>query len=364
MIWYAVLIPVSFLLVYLAKTSPAIVESLYSMGIYRSISQPLSKITGIFGFSLAEMLFYAFVFWSVIKLINLLRALFTYDKKLIIKLSSQVIAVISILLFLFVALWGLNYYRLPLSHTTGLDKSGFTKEDLEQLCIYLIEEANRYRNYIKEDPKGVMMLAEGKRHVISRANIGYKNMSDAYPMLMGEYGKPKIVLSSKLMSYTGIAGIFFPFTIEANVNGDMPDASFPSSIAHEMAHQRGYAREDEANFISYLTCTANPDIEYKYSGTILALIHSTNALYRVDREKAIEIRELYNPGLQRDLEDINSYWRKFDGPVERASNKINDTYLKANNQKDGVASYGRMVDLLLSYYKLNKTTFNGGDNLR
>ncbi|MPN42576.1 hypothetical protein SDC9_190133 [bioreactor metagenome] len=153
------------------------------------------------------------------------------------------------------------------------------------------------------------------------------------------------------MSYAGIAGIFSPFTIEANVNGDLPEVMLPSTIAHEMAHQRGYAREDEANFISFLTCMASPDIEYKYSGTILALIHSINALHGVDKDKALELAEEYSPGLERDLADINAYWKKFEGPIERTSTRLNNTYLKANNQKDGVKSYGRMVDLLLSYYK-------------
>lgn len=358
MIWFVILIPISFALITLAKAFPQIIELIYSMKIYRFISQPLSKITGVIRFSLGEILFYIFIVWIAIKLFNFLKALFLNDKRLVFRCLKQIASVLSLLLFLFVSLWGLNYYRLPLAQTANLDNANFTKEDLEQLCIYLIEEANSYRTDIKEDPSGVMRLSQGKIYSISKADLGYKNLSADYPMLKGNYGKPKIVLASKLMSYAGIAGIFFPFTIEANVNGDVPDASFPSNIAHEMAHQRGYAREDEANFISYLTCTANPDIEYKYSGTLLALIHSTNALYSVDPESSIELRQHYSLGLQRDLKDINNYWNQFDGPIERASNRLNNSYLKANNQKDGIASYGRMVDLLLSYYKLNETSFS------
>ena len=261
------------------------------------------------------------------------------------------IAALSILLFLFVMLWGLNYYRMPLSQFANLDTEDHTAEDLRKLCNYLIKEANSYRDKIKEDSGGVMKLSQNKNITISRAHLGYESISSQYPMLEGNYGKPKIVLGSKLMSYAGIAGIFFPFTIEANVNGDLPEVTLPSTIAHEMAHQRGYAREDEANFISFLACMASPDIEYKYSGTILALIHSINALHGVDKDKALELAEEYNPGLERDLADINAYWKKFEGPIERTSTRLNNTYLKANNQKDGVKSYGRMVDLLLSYYK-------------
>lgn len=351
MFWFAVLIPISFILVSLAKASPQAVEDLYSLGVYRYISQPLSKITGVAFLSLGELLFYTFIAWVVLKLFALARALFLKNKELLSKTIAQMIAALSILLFLFVMLWGLNYYRMPLSQSANLDTEDHTAEDLRKLCNYLIKEANSYRDKIKEDSGGVMKLSQNKNITISRAHLGYESISSQYPMLEGNYGKPKIVLGSKLMSYAGIAGIFFPFTIEANVNGDLPEVTLPSTIAHEMAHQRGYAREDEANFISFLTCMASPDIEYKYSGTILALIHSINALHGVDKDKALELAEEYSPGLERDLADINAYWKKFEGPIERTSTRLNNTYLKANNQKDGVKSYGRMVDLLLSYYK-------------
>jgi len=351
MTWIIMLIPVSLILVSLAKKSPNAIENLYSMGLYKVFSQPLSKLTGIFPFSLAELLFYGFVIWSGFMLYRIIKALIRYDINLIINAIKRVVIVLSILLFSFVSLWGLNYYRLPLSKTMSLDNMNYTKEDLEELCIYLIHKANSYRNDVKEDSRGVMQLSEGKRNALSKVFSGYESLSKKYPVFRGNYGKPKIVITSRLMSYAGIAGIFFPFTIEANVNGDVPDAMFPSNIAHEMAHQRGFAREDEANFISFLTCIYNDDIEYKYSGTLLALIHSVNALYKVDSDSAINLVSQYSPGVKRDLADINDYWKKFEGPVERASTKINNTYLKANNQKDGVQSYGRMVDLLLAYYK-------------
>jgi len=255
-------------------------------------------------------------------------------------------------------MWGLNYYRLPLSESMAIKIEGYSKEDLVRLSFYLIEKANSYREEIDEDSRGVMKLSQSKRKALNDAYSGYKNLSKEYQIFKGSYGKPKIVITSKLMSYAGIAGIFFPFTIEANVNGDVPDPVFPSNVTHEMAHQRGFAREDEANFISYLSCIYSDSIEYKYSGTLLALIHSMNALYKVDMDSAISLASQYSPGVRRDLEFVNSYWKKYEGPVERTSTKINNAYLKANNQKDGIQSYGRMVDLLLAYHKMKDNTFN------
>ncbi|SHI58849.1 DUF3810 domain-containing protein [Lutispora thermophila] len=351
MLWTAVLIPISLALIYAAKFYPNIIENIYSRRIYKFISQPLSKITGIFPFSLAELVFYIFFLWCIITLIKLLLSIIAVNKPMIFKLIKEIVAVLSILFFMFVSLWGLNYYRLPLSQSLNLTNGEYTKEDLKELCIYLIDKANTYRDDVKENSRGVMELSQGKRYAVSNAYKIYDNIAKKYPVFKGNYGKPKIVMASKLMSYAGIAGIFIPFTIEANVNGDMPDAVFPSSMIHEMAHQRGFAREDEANFIAFLTCIYSDDVDFKYSGTLLALIHSINTLYKVDKDAAVELTSQYGPGLKKDLANINAYWDKFEGPVERASTKLNNTYLKANNQKDGVQSYGRMVDLLLSYYE-------------
>ncbi len=115
-----------------------------------------------------------------------------------------------------------------------------------------------------------------------------------------------------------------------------------------MAHQRGFAREDEANYIAYLTSTYHPHKDFQYSGTLLALIHSMNAMYRYDKEKHSKLKSEYGAGLTRDLINMNNYWKKFEGSIERASTKMNDMYLKSNMQQDGVHSYGRMVDLLLA----------------
>ncbi len=97
----------------------------------------------------------------------------------------------------------------------------------------------------------------------------------------------------------------------------------------------------------------HPDVDFQYSGTLLALIHSTNALYLQDQTAFKEVRSKYSDGLNRDLQALNNYWKQYEGPVSDVSNKINDTYLKANNQSEGVQSYGRMVDLLLAEYRKN-----------
>jgi len=198
-----------------------------------------------------------------------------------------------------------------------------------------------------------MFIDGGYKTVFDRAIEGYDILSKDIKEVGGLYGKPKRILNSKFMSYAGISGIYSPFTFEANVNTLQPDSMIPSTASHEMAHQRGFAREDEANYIAYLTCKASPSKDFQYSGVLLGLIHSMNALYKYDKEAYFTLKEKYSEGVQADLKNINLFWSKYDGPIERTSTKINNAYLKSNYQKDGVYSYGRMVDLLIAEYQKN-----------
>ena len=73
-----------------------------------------------------------------------------------------------------------------------------------------------------------------------------------------------------MMSYTNFTGFFFPFTAEANVNTDFPPALFASTVAHELSHQRGVAKEQEANFTAVLASLYYGDADYCYSSCLLA----------------------------------------------------------------------------------------------
>ena len=122
-------------------------------------------------------------------------------------------------------------------------------------------------------------------------------------------------------------------------------------MCHELSHLRGFMREDEANFIGYLAFRQSESAEFQYSGVMLALVHSMNSLYSVDQDAFFALAQQYSPGVAMDFQYNNLYWQQFEGAVAEVSSKVNDSYLKANFQSDGVQSYGRMVDLLLADYR-------------
>ena len=129
---------------------------------------------------------------------------------------------------------------------------------------------------------------------------------------------------------------------------DNPFFVVPWTMAHELAHQCGFMREDEANFIAYLACKESDDALMRYSGYLLAYDNAVSALRKVDPEAASAIGSGLSAAVRRDLAQRAEHWAQYEGPVQDVSNAANDTYLKANNQADGMRSYGRMVDLLLA----------------
>lgn len=343
------------LLVHMISTNiPNIADSYeiyYAASLNKWTNGLLSLLTGAVKYSLGEFIFYAHVaavpIIALILLVKLFRGGF-------LKSVFRLVQYASILYILFMTLWGFNYGRQSIAVTMGFDVREYSKEELAMLTEHLIGEANKLRLFQLENAEGVMMTPSSYRDVFARAHKGYDAIGTEIKALSGIYGRPKAVLASELMLYTGITGVYFPFTAEANVNVAIPDLLLPATTLHEMAHQRGIAPEDEANFVAYITALAHPDKDFNYSGTVLALLHSMNALYRKDAAMAMALRETYSEGLSRDMAHYADFWRMYEGKTNEVADRVNDTYLKANRQEDGIQSYGRMVDLLLGHYIAQK----------
>ena len=134
------------------------------------------------------------------------------------------------------------------------------------------------------------------------------------------------------------------------MNVDSPACLLPANIAHELAHQRGIASEQECNFLAIAASTASDDVVYQYSGYLMGYIQLSNALYRADRERWAAVRGLLPETVLADLRYHSEYWAQFDGFTAQVSTKIYDSSLKSYGQADGIQSYGTVVDLLVAYY--------------
>ncbi|WP_444657964.1 DUF3810 domain-containing protein [Caproiciproducens sp. R2] len=349
--------PAALLLTLAAQNHPDFAEW-YANTIYPVLSRGVNRVTSLAPFSVMEVLIVLLCAGAVFYMIFFIAKIIHNRgkrRKIFSLFAINLICIASVLYFAFVVFCGINYYRYPFSQTCGLEIRPSSKVELTALCTGLANRANELRKGVRTDRNSVMRLnTEDMEATAKKARTAFDAVSGDYPLLRAGYGPPKPVFFSRLMSYCDTTGIFFPFTFEANVNVDIPDYSIPLTMCHELSHLRGYMREDEANFIGYLACEKSGDTDFRYSGTMLAYIYASNALYGTDPAAANQIYGTLSDGVRRDLENNSAYWKQFEGPVATAADHVNDSYLKANKQTDGIKSYGRMVDLLLAEYRAKK----------
>lgn len=359
------LLPIALIINYISTKFPAFVTNYYTYKINKVTVEILSNISAIFPFSIYEITMYAISISIIIFIISIIYYFIKDLNKLKIFLKNSLLNISSIICvayFLFIILWGINYNKLPLetiliNNYNSANKTNITSVDesiteLKKLYEYLVIKTNESRLLVLEDNNGIMKSNTDCKGMIQRASFGFDTIENLIPNLNGNYRSPKRVISSNLMSYTGITGIYFPFTGEANINTSNLDMSLPSTILHEMAHQRGYASEDEANFIAYLACINHPDSDFVYSGYRLALYHTSSVLSKLDRPSYDELKTNLSKDVISDMKYSNNYWSKYDGKISKTSDSFNNSYLKANGVQGGTENYSMMVNLLLTYYNL------------
>lgn len=332
---------------------PEFTEKVFSRGIFRLIGAPLGFVTSRLGVSLTEIAVIfalpAFVAYVVVFIRKFVRS--KNRKSIVIKHLKIIGWSLSLVLLMYMLMHGFNFFRLSASTLLDLDTSKKTPELLQQLCIDLAKKASFERESLPENAEGCTMLSQSLNKTLAKAGDGYKAIDGRYKFLKGTVTRAKPVRLSHWWSYTGISGMYMPVFAEANVNIDQPDSAIPATAAHELAHTRGFAREDECNFFACLSCFHHPMADYRYSGALMAYIYCSNALYSYDAELWKTAREHCSKGVIRDINQRNQYWKQFEGKVQKTSEKINDSFIQSHGVEDGVLSYNRIVELLLAYYE-------------
>ena len=349
---WLMLVPLGFALPLFAANNSAFINGFYAEKLYPFIAKTTQLFTSFLPFSLAEFILVSGSI-SLAAFVVVLAVRLIMRKTSVPRFFNTILTIVIIagaMLNMFYVMWGFNYNRADLSHSMNLEVTPRSTEELQQVCYYLVAQANAYRENVPTNSDGVFE-SELTFHELQKViEPTYAALAEQYPIFAGSVGNVKGVVLSKGLSYAGISGIFIPFTNEANVNIDQPSLLLLASAAHESAHQLGIAKEDEANFASYLVGTKSNSADLCYSATMLALINCTNKLYEADSDAYFEVYSLYGDGIKRDLADYNKYWKQFEGPVEETFENLNDSYLQFNNHESGVNSYGEMVDLVIAYY--------------
>ena len=338
------LIPQALILSYL-KNNPSIVEQYYSEYIYQYIFKYYSMLFSGFTIAIGDLLFFLALTLIVIYFIFFFR----FKKNDFV----NIFAVLSITIFLFYSLWGLNYFRTPL--LSKLDIGEVKYESLQRTLIELINDVNQIHLLLGDENSTIDNLGFDKEKIISELKLNNIKKFDKIPTT--KFVKRPIL--PEIYLYQGVSGYINPFTLEAIVVKEIPSIDFSITVLHEQAHQLGYAAEEDANFLAFISSINNEDLLIKYSGYVFGLTYLLNEIQVNHKENISSFTDKINPGIIEDINSRRKFWAKYSNNIiNDLQSLLYDIYLKSNNQKSGIRSYSRIVNHIINYYENDKNLSN------
>lgn len=334
----------------IAAISPGFANG-YNRTVGAAVRAFLAHLTSFLPVSLAEMMLYAVPLLIVGIVIYAYRRRCETWRSTLVFIAS-VLAACSLLFSLFVFGFGTGYHTDPLEERLGLVTEEVATDELRETAEYLAEKVNWAANGVSFGENGFSVMPYDLRELNDRLLQAYDPICDRYDFVQRLNSRIKPVQASRLMSYTHITGVYSYFTGEANLNVYFPDYTLPYTAAHELAHQRGIARENEANFVAFLVTAGSEDPYIRYSGYLNLFEYVSSALYRADVEAYKTVIASLDKQVIGELRAYSAFFDEFrDSVAADVSNAVNDTYLKLNGSSDGTASYGLVVDLAVAYHK-------------
>ncbi|MEO8252822.1 MAG: DUF3810 domain-containing protein [Flavobacterium sp.] len=328
---------------------PEYVERFYSNGLYPFVSNFLRIMLGWIPISVGDILYFVLIlltikwFWSNRK---------NWKKNWKNQILS-LFSVVSVFYFLFHFLWAINYYRVPLFEKMKIERD-YSDADLYAFTKKMIAKTNKIQNQITKNDSVKVVFPYSQEQTFKKNIAGYKTLANTHPFFTYNHLSVKKSLFSLPLTYMGFSGYLNPFTNEAQLNYLMPMYTLPITSCHEMAHQMGFASESECNFIGFLASVNNDDLYFKYSGYSFALRYCLNNWYIRDEKIYLRLLKTVHPGVLKNYKESSDFWMQYESPIETAFHAFYDRYLKINQQKEGMDSYSKFVDLMVNYYK-NKT---------
>lgn len=321
-------------------------------GVTQALKDGYARFWYLFPFSAVEWFYVAFGVGVLALLVVLFYRLRTWKGRRLDGAYGCVLAIACMFLTaggIFCLFWGVNYYADGFQEKSGIyAQTEVSVDELERVAVLFADRLAELADQVERDENGV--FAVPRDDIFAASTEIYENISQEFPFLTRTDRVPKKMVFSRLFSAMGFTGFYSPYTGESNLNVDFPACLLPATIAHELAHQRGIASEQECNFLAVAASTAFDNPVYQYSGYLMGYIHLSNALYRADRERWAAVYEHLPEGAVADLRDHSAYWASFEGPVNDVSSKAYDTTLRTYGQTAGIQSYGTVVDLLVAYY--------------
>ncbi|MCW3093203.1 MAG: hypothetical protein JWP81_4272 [Ferruginibacter sp.] len=316
---------------------------------YPYIAVFLRGLLGWLPFSLGDILYGMFGLWLLFRLVKSIRLLVKKQRlpSAMIRGMQRVLVLMLLIYIIFNVLWGINYNRKGIASQLGLSMNEYSLEEVKLLNNILLQKVNESSAVLLQNPPKVKSSGE-----IFRSSMdAYGALNQQYSFINYHPASIKTSLWGWLGNYVGFMGYYNPFTGEGQVNTTIPKFLQPYTNCHEIAHQLGYAKENEANFVGYLAAAASKDPSFHYSVYLDLFLYANRNLYQTDSASAKTFTKQLQPSVKQDLKDWWRFNNRHKNPVEPVIRWIYGKYLESNQQPSGVLSYDEVTGFLIAYYK-------------
>jgi hypothetical protein len=340
------------IIIHFYSSSASRVEQGYSTHLYQYIALFLRTCFGWIPLSFGDILYGVLFIWLLIKAVRFIRNVFRRRTMSSFKEQTgrkllKLIIFLSALYLIFNILWGINYNRKGIASQLGLKMEKYSQEDLKQLNGMLLEKINLSKEALIRQKR----IYPNNDSLISEVKKSYDHLAHQYPYLAYGHVSLKPSIWGWLGNYAGFSGYYNPFTGEAQLNTTMPRFLLPYTACHEVAHQIGYAKEMEANFVGYLAASASTDTLFHYSVYLDLFNYANRNLYFTDSAAAGMYRKQLSPAVVADLKEWIAFSRRHRNPVEPIIRWGYGKFLRINQQPQGILSYDEVTGFLIAYYK-------------
>jgi hypothetical protein len=334
---------------------------IYTTRIYPVIGTLLSPISGFFPFAVGDIFIALSITWVILYPIY---EIGLRKKRVFGRVAEYLLWVYA---WFYIA-WGLNYSQPNIYYRIGMKPVEVSKAKFKKFAYQYADSLNALSNASLSNAS----LSNARKSISPDSIVDDALKNRVRDAVLKEYNKigyredinrpfnqhphAKTMVFTPLSSMAGVTGSMGPFFCEFTLNGDILAHDYPATYAHEFAHFLGVANEGEANFYSYIVCTASADKQVRFSGYYHIFFHVLNNVYDILGEKEGErfLKHIRPEIIQRARNDRHYWLSKRCKALDAAQDFIFELYLKGNHVAEGRKSYSGVIGLILAWEEKKK----------
>ena len=334
---------------------------IYTTRIYPVIGTLLSPISGFFPFAVGDIFIALSITWVILYPIY---EIGLRKKRVFGRVAEYLLWVYA---WFYIA-WGLNYSQPNIYYRIGMKPVEVSKAKFKKFAYQYADSLNALSNASLSNAS----LSNARKSISPDSIVDDALKNRVRDAVLKEYNKlgyreginkpfnqhphAKTMVFTPLSSMAGVTGSMGPFFCEFTLNGDILAHDYPATYAHEFAHFLGVANEGEANFYSYIVCTASADKQVRFSGYYHIFFHVLNNVYDILGEKEGErfLKHIHPEIIQRARNDRHYWLSKRCKALDAAQDFIFELYLRGNHVAEGRKSYSGVIGLILAWEEKNK----------